>query len=107
MREYVHRKPGDETRSVPLFYTVREECRLDLDGREILYLVGETPIGSACVGAGVLGYIFVHGFVLEWHAAFADDGSPVSRVEPITDECARARVRALLAPRHPGLQVCF
>jgi len=107
MREYVHTKPGKETRSVPLFYTVREEGRVALDGREVLYLVGETPIGSACVGAGVISYIFVHGYVLEWHAAVADDGSPVSRVEPITDDDARARVRAILAPRHPGLQVCF
>ena len=69
MREYIHTNPGEETRSVPLFFTVREEGRLELDGREVLYLVGETPIGSACVGAGVLSYIFVHGCVLEWHAA--------------------------------------
>jgi hypothetical protein len=107
MRDYVHRKPGEETRSVPLFYTVREEGRMDLDGRAVLYLVGETQIGSACVGAGVLNYIFVQGYVLEWHAAVADDGSPVSRMEPITDDDARARVCAILAPRHPGLQVCF
>ncbi len=107
MREYIHTNPGEETRSVPLFFTVREEGRLDLDGSEVLYLVGETPVGSACVGAGVLSYIFVHGYVLEWYAAVADDGSPVSRIDPITDEGARARVRALLAGRHPGLQVCF
>jgi hypothetical protein len=107
MRDYIHTNPGEETRSVPLFHTVREEGRLEMDGREVLYLVGETPIGSICVGAGVIAYIFVHGYVLEWHAAFANDGSPVSRVEPITDEDTRVRVRALLAGRHPGLQVCF
>lgn len=107
MRDYIHRKPGEETRSVPLFYTVREEGMLDLDGRDVLYLVGETPIGSACVGAGVLHYIFVSGYVIEWHAHVSGDGSQVTRVEPVTDEAARARVRALLAGRHPGLQVTF
>jgi hypothetical protein len=107
MREYVHGKTGEVARSVPLEFSVREEGRLDLDGRDLFYLVGETPIGSACVGAGILSYIFVPGFVVEWRASVSDDGSPVSRMEPVADEGARARVRALLAERHPGLQVCF
>jgi hypothetical protein len=107
MRDHVHRKPGEETSLVPPSYTVREEVRLDLDGRELLYLVGDTQIGSACVGAGILSYILVPGFVAEWHASVSDNGSPVSRVEPVTDDETRARVRALLAGKHPGLQVCF
>jgi hypothetical protein len=107
MKDYVHTKPGEETPSVIPSYTVREEGRLVLDGRELLYLVGESQIGSACVGAAVLGYIVVPGFVAAWHAAASVDGSPMSRVEPVTDEETRARVRALLAGRHPGLQVCF
>jgi hypothetical protein len=107
MRDYVHRQPGEETGLVPPSYTIREEGRLDLDGRELLYLVGDTQIGSVCVGAGILSYIFVPGFVVEWHAAVCDDGSPVSRVEPVADDETRARVHTLLAGRHPGLQVCF
>ena len=89
MREYVHRKPGEETRSGPIEFTVREEGLLDLDGGRVLYLVGDSKIGSACVGAGVLAYIYVPGIVAAWHAARSDDGSPVSSVEPVMDEETR------------------
>ena len=107
MRDYVHKNAGEETPSVIPSYTIREEVLLDLDDRELLYLLGDTSIGSACVGAGILTYIFVPGFVVEWHTAALDDGSPVSLVEPVTDEETRARIRALLGSEHPGLQVCF
>ena len=106
MKEYFHRKPGEEAHTVPWPCRVAEECRISCNGRELLYVIADALVGSSCVGAGSLRYIQVHGFIQRWHYRHDEDGNPVSAVDPV-DEALRAVIQKTLADRHRGLQVCF
>lgn len=107
MREYVHREPGMESAALPWPCRVVEEGRMSLGGREFLYMVGDATIGSACVGAGSLRYVYVPGFVTAWRSRRGGAGEAVSLVDPVRDGDDQAAIRRLLAGRHPSLQVCF
>jgi hypothetical protein len=107
MREYAHREPGMESAALPWPCRVVEEGRMCLGDREFLFMVGDATIGSACVGAGSLRYVYVPGFVAAWRARRNDAGEAVSLVEPVREGDEQASISRLLAARYPSLQVCF
>jgi hypothetical protein len=107
MKEYIHRKPGEETQVGPWSCRVVEERGISVNGGELLYIIGDALVGSSCVGAGSLRYIQVPGFITRRHFRLDIDGSPVSAVEPVMDDTIRAVIQKTLSERHPGLQVCF
>jgi hypothetical protein len=107
MKEYLHITPGGETTANPWPCRVAAEARIACGGREILCVVSAATVGSACVGTGTLGYLYVPGFIVAWRARNDDAGRPVSFVEPVDSDADRAMVRKILADMYPGLQVCF
>ncbi len=80
---------------------------MSFGGREFLYMVGDATIGSACVGAGSLRYVYVPGFITAWRSRRSGAGEEVSLVDPVRDGDEQASIRRLLAARYPSLQVCF
>ena len=48
MPEYLHQEPGTEVRFIAGHYTIVEEQRLVFCGREVLYVVGISVVGSTC-----------------------------------------------------------
>jgi hypothetical protein len=107
MKEYFHVPPGGETTAHPWPCRVASEAMIACGGRDILCVVSEATIGSACVGTGTLGYLYVPGFIVEWRVKVDDSGRHVSIVEPVENEADRAMIRTILAYAYSGLQVCF
>lgn len=107
MKEYIHRKPGEEAQMGPWSFTVVEECRMKCGGGELLYVIGDALVGSSCVGVGSLRYIQVPGFIAQWHFRRDDNDNPVSSVVPVADSAVRTDIQGTLSAKHPGLQVCF
>lgn len=88
-------------------YWISSEDRVALDGREILCIVRDTDCITSCCGQsegfrsiGVLGYI------REWHGT-AEDGMPVSLVEPMTDEAQRKKIERTLQLKYRTAQIEF
>ncbi|MBN2077863.1 MAG: hypothetical protein JW838_02790 [Spirochaetes bacterium] len=96
-----------DSAALPWPCRVVEEGRMSLGGREFLYMVGDATMGSACVGAGCLRFVYVPGFVESWQSRRSGAGEAVSLIEPVTDGNDLAAIKGLLAERHPSLQVCF
>ncbi|MBP7736300.1 MAG: hypothetical protein KA369_10050 [Spirochaetes bacterium] len=107
MKEFIHRKTGEEMMTAPWSCTVVEEGTLTCKGRQFLFVVGDALVGSSCVGVGTLRYIQVPGFVALWRFRVDDNGDPVSAVDPVTDDELRDAIQQALTEKFPGLQVCF
>jgi len=98
--KYTHLRLNEDVPAPSGYYTPLEETRLDLDGREVLAVASQTVIESSCCGIADFCSTTVPGYVVRWHLETDEHGNPVTEVEPIEDEAARDRVRALL--RGPG-----
>jgi hypothetical protein len=94
--EYVHQKIGEEVQALAGYYTVTDEIRLKLDGREILCIIGICAIEASCCGNRSFKYALVPGYVVTWKGKKDKSGRPVSEVEPVTDEAVRKRVEVTL-----------
>lgn len=94
--EYVHQKIGEEIQALAGYYTVTDELRLKLDGREILCIIGACNIDSSCCGNRSFRYALVPGYIVKWKNKTDKLGRSVSEVEPITDETTRQLVEVKL-----------
>ena len=76
---------------------VGQESRLEYDGRDVLYVVGGTSAVTSCCGAGLgTGFITVPGFVAAWQQKENADGLPISEVDPVVSEDAKADIKRTL-----------
>ncbi|MBN1534545.1 MAG: hypothetical protein JXA20_17865 [Spirochaetes bacterium] len=105
-REHLHVPPGGEARAPAWTYSVLEEGVVPVEGRDLVYVLGDAAVGSACVGGGMVRVVVVPGFMLLTEAA-RTGGSRVSLVEPVRDEGMKERIRAALAVLHPHIQAVF
>ena len=96
--EYYHMpdEEGVEIRGGGGSYMGREDI-LQYQGREVLYIVGGTSTVTSCCGAGLgTGFITVPGFVASWQHGRSSTGLPISEVEPVTSEEAKADISRTL-----------
>lgn len=96
-----------EVRAISGGYELDAEGKIELDGREILYAVGNAFVDSSCCGSWGCRYALVPGYVLTWQYRQNEDGIPVTRVAPITDERVREQVTELIEAREQVTQVRF
>jgi hypothetical protein len=89
------------------YYTPRKEARLEYNGREVLYVVGQAVIDSSCCGLGTWGYILVPGYIVNWHKRTNAEGLPVTEVEPIPDKQVQDSIRRIIAEAESIPQVEF
>ncbi len=105
-QDYSH-ELNKEIRSISGGYELDGEGILDMDGREVLYAVGNAVVDSACCGAYGCRFAVVPGYMLEWKYKTDPDGTPLSRVQPLRDELVRKKVEAKLRNTESVAQVIF
>lgn len=105
-REYTH-ELNKEIRSISGGYELEREEIIDLDGRQVVYAVGNAMVDSSCCGVWGCRYALVPGYVIRWKHRTTPEGTPVSDVQPIEDEQARKRLTKLLESKETINQVRF
>jgi hypothetical protein len=104
---YTHLELNRDVVAPAGFYTPVKEARLEVDGREALYIVSQAVIVSSCCGAADFVTALVPGYIVKWRAHRSGNGAPVSEVEPIGDEGVREMVRQAIHEREGVNQVEF
>ena len=105
-KEYTH-ELNKEIRSISGGYELDKEEKVEMDGKEVLYAVGNAELDSSCCGYWGCRYALVPGFVVNWKHKENDNGIPVSTVEPITDENVKEKLTKLLETKEMVNQVRF
>jgi hypothetical protein len=106
VREYTH-ELQNEVRSISGGYTLEKEERIEMNGREVLYVVGSALADSSCCGPWACRYALVPGYVIDWKSQRDKNGIPISRVASITDERTRRELRELIEKQEGVSQVQF
>jgi len=104
--EYVH--PDEmEVRAISGGYEIEKEVLLEMDGRDVLCLVGNGVVDSSCCGVGGCRFAYVPGFIVGYRVRQNKRGEWISLVEPIEDPETRTRVRLALEETEMVQQVNF
>ncbi len=98
-KKYTHQPLGEEVCAIAGAYTLEKEIRLRHAGREVLVVLGCATIDSSCCGTGGCRYAFVPGYVINWRDQFAEDGLPVSSVEPVREPRERRAIELAIRER--------
>jgi len=105
-KEYTH-ELHREIRSISGGYTLEREETIEVDGKEVLYAVGNALADSSCCGFWGCRYALVPGYVVNWKYRENADGMPVSLVESLTDEGVKKELTKLLETDEGVTQVQF
>ncbi len=105
-RDYSH-ELNKEVRSISGGYELEREGIIQLEGKEIVYAVGNAMVDSSCCGTWGCRYALVPGYVVRWKYRQNDEGIPVSEVEPIADEEVKKRLTKRLYAQEAITQVRF
>ena len=96
-----------EVRSISGGYTLEREERINVDGKTVLYVVGNALADSSCCGFWGCHYALVPGYVANWKHTKNEEGIPISTVEVIADEEVRRQITKLLEEKEGVSQVRF
>ena len=88
-------------------FELEGEHRLTFEGREILYLIGNALVDTACCGVSGCRYAVVPGFVLTWHAGTNADGVTYSEVEPVPEGSLRRAITRAIGAEQTVSQVVY
>jgi hypothetical protein len=94
--DYTHQQPGQEIQAINDTYILTEELRLQLNGREVLCVIGISIVDTACCGTGISLCTTIPGYLVIWKDRVNDAGQAVSVVQPINDEKAKREIVARL-----------
>ncbi len=94
--KYTHLEIGEENRSISGYYSVVKEVRLEYQGKQVLYVVGQAVLDTSCCGYSSFTYAIVPGYIIEWQGDKSAQGLPVSEVEPIRDKNVQAAIAAAI-----------
>ncbi len=106
-KEFIHDPLGEEIASIGGRYVLTKEERLEVGGREVLYLVGAGSFDATCCGFGGCAYALVPGYLVEYKSRKSTDGLPISVVTPVTDEAERKEITGAIMKREVINQVNF
>jgi len=106
-REYVHLPLDEEVSAIGGSYQLVKEERLELGGREVLYIVGHGVFDTTCCGAGGCAYAIVPGYVVGWKTGANEDGLAITIVEPIEDDETRRQVSRVITSRETVQETRF
>ncbi|MDP2663481.1 MAG: hypothetical protein Q8R28_22425 [Dehalococcoidia bacterium] len=102
--KYTHAPLGEEVEFLAGSYQIDEEARIPYDGREVLYLLGQTgKITSCCGSANAFRFIKVVGYIANWQNERDGKGFPVSEIEVIQGDASQYEVRELIRREHPDI----
>ena len=106
IREYTH-EIGREVRSISGGYELEKEGKFEIDGREVLYVVGNAVVDSSCCGVWGCRYALVPGYVKKFKTRQDEQGLWISEVEPIIDRTTRQEITRVLKEKEIVQQVQF
>jgi hypothetical protein len=107
VNKYTHFELNEAIEALAGCYTPHKEVRLQYNGREVLYVIGQAVVDAACCGASNYGYALVPGYIVRWQTEKNKDGYPVSEVEPVADKAARDVIRKTIQETEHVSQVEF
>ncbi len=105
-KDYTH-ELHTEVRSISGGYELQEEGEIEIEGRIVLYAVGNAAVDSACCGTYGCYFALVAGYLVRRHYRTNDAGIPVSEVEPIRGRQARYKIGSVLSTLKRVTQVQF
>ena len=106
-RDFVHPELGSEVTTIGGHYVFCKEIRLPFNGRELLYYIGYAVLDSSCCGVGGCAYVLVAGFVKQWKYKTNQDGSCISKMNPIRNQLVQKDIRKLIEKKEMVFQVTF
>ena len=106
IKEYTH-EIGREVRSISGGYELEMEGKLEMDGEEVLYVVGNAVVDSSCCGVGGCRYALVPGYVRQFKTRQDKQDLWISEVEPIIDRATRQEIIQILKEKEMVQQVQF
>ena len=106
MKEYTH-EIGREVRSISGGYELEMEGKLEMDGEEVLYVVGNAVVDSSCCGVLGCRYALVPGYVRQFKTRQEQQDLWISEVEPIIDTATRQEIIQVLKEKEMVQQVQF
>ncbi len=96
MSVYTHLELNNDITAPAGYYTPVKEARIQVGGREVLYVVSQTVVDSSCCGVTDFAAVMVPGYFITWRERTDDRGLPLSEVEPIRDSSIREQVRKII-----------
>ena len=106
IKEYTH-EIGGEVRSISGGYELEMEGKLEMDGEEVLYVVGNAVVDTSCCGVGGCRYALVPGYVRQFKTRQDEQDLWISEVEPIIDTATRQEIIQVLKEKEMVQQVQF
>ena len=103
---YTH-ELGREVRSISGSYELEKEAKLEIHGKEVLYVVGNAVVDSSCCGVWGCRYALVPGYVKKLKTRQDDHGLWISEVEPVIDGATRQKITRVLKEKETVQQVQF
>ena len=107
MVKYTHLKPGEDIPTPSGHYTPGKESRLNLNGREVLYIIRDAVVDSSCCGTADFSSALVPGYIVTLDSGKTKGGVTISDVEPISSRVARKKIRKILQQTENVSQVEF
>lgn len=105
--EYTHTQIGEEVESISGHYMPEKELLLDLNGKQVLCIIGVAVWDRACCGSGGLRYALVPGYIVSHKTDANEDGMPLSQVEPIENKNDQKQIKLLISRKDWVQQVNF
>jgi hypothetical protein len=107
MAKYTHLRPDKDIPTPSGHYTPGEEKRLNIDGREVLYIIREAVVDASCCGVADFTSALVPGYVVTRDPGDKEDGTKVFEVESVSSRSARKKIRKMLEETENVAQVEF
>lgn len=106
-QRHVHQPPGTEVRAAWGEYTVRREGRIPYDDRDVLYVLADIAVGSACCGTATGRILIVPGYIGTGGDGPRGETPARSRITPIRTARDREAITRILQARVAPATVVF
>jgi len=107
LQDFSHPELNVQVTAIGGSYFMLKEARLQLNGEDILYLVGTAIFDTTCCGTGGCAYALVPGFIRKWQYKTDANGRPVSRVKSVSERRLRKKIREMIFKKESVHQVNF
>ena len=107
MVKYTHLKIKHDIMAPAGHYTPEKESRIQINGRDILYILSRAMVDSSCCGNADFTSALVPGYIIKQHTGTEQNGLSVSEVEPVTDKATRDKIRRMIQETEHISQVEF
>ena len=104
--EYTH-ELNREVRAISGWYELEKEGTLSLNGKKVLYALGNAALDSSCCGRWECYYAVVPGYVVHWKHRKNHQGMAVTMVEPVQGDGTKQKITKLLEQTEKVDQVLF